>query len=146
VRLCAASRAIASRSSLLGGSATVAAPYHAGEASSGDESFPRDTHGASSFDELACRAPSSVLAAAGTSRRPYAALAALAGIVRTRWVMVVAAIAVLGIDATALVGARSSASSTAGVALLITPFVALVTVAPTAAAVGWFVRRRRSPR
>jgi hypothetical protein len=82
----------------------------------------------------------------GLGLLPYAALAALAGLVRTRWVMVLAAVAVLGIDATAFVGARSGASSTAGVALLITPLVALLTVAPTAAAVGWLVRRRRSPR
>jgi hypothetical protein len=82
----------------------------------------------------------------GLGLLPYAALAALAGLVRTRWVMVLAAVSVLGIDATAFVGARSSALSAAVIALLIAPLVALVAVAPMAAAIGWLVRRRRSRR
>jgi hypothetical protein len=71
------------------------------------------------------------------------ALAALARFIGVRWVLVVAANAVLGMDVAAFVAARSSSSSTAGVSVLLVPILSLVTVVPAAALLG---RAVRSPR
>ena len=59
----------------------------------------------------------------GLGLLPYAALAFLPQFIGTRWVLVAAAIAVLGIDVAAFVAAQSSESSTGGVAVLLAPIV-----------------------
>lgn len=82
----------------------------------------------------------------GLGLLPYAALAFLPQFIGTRWVLVAAAIAVLGIDVAAFVAARSSSSSTAGVAVMVSPLLALVTIVPAAWWLGWLLRcSRRAP-
>jgi hypothetical protein len=80
----------------------------------------------------------------GLGLLPAAALAALAGRVRPRWVLVAATFALFATDATALVLARSSPSSTAGVVVLLAPLLELVTVIPAAVLVWSLAQPGRS--
>jgi hypothetical protein len=77
----------------------------------------------------------------GLGLLPYVALAGLARFIGVRWVLVAAAIAAIAVDVAAFVVARSSSSSTAGVAVVLMPFLALSTVVPGAALLGWLLRR-----
>jgi hypothetical protein len=77
----------------------------------------------------------------GLGLLPATALAALAGRIRTRGVLVVAALAVFAADAAALAVARWSPSSTASVAVMLAPLFSLVTIVPAAALAGLVSRR-----
>ncbi len=78
----------------------------------------------------------------GLGMLPGAALAALAGRLRSRWVLVAGALAVLGIEVGAFAGARSSSSSTVGAALMLAPVLELITVVPVTALLGKLNARR----
>lgn len=77
----------------------------------------------------------------GLGLLPATALAALAGRIRTRGVLVVAALAVFAADAAALAVARWSPSSTASVAVMLAPLLSLVTIVLAAALAGLVSRR-----
>jgi hypothetical protein len=69
----------------------------------------------------------------GLGMLPAAAFAILAGRLRSRWVLVAAALVALGIEVAAFACALASSSSTAAVALMFAPLVELVTVVLAAA-------------
>ena len=77
----------------------------------------------------------------GLGLLPATALAALAGRIRTRGVLVVAALAVFAADVAALAVARWSPSSTASVAVMLAPLLSLVTIVLAAALAGLVSRR-----